>query len=89
MSLMTTVENITELLAIQNPADGQVVYVKSYHLGLGKGGGQFEFNSTKINQNDEIINFNGWIRINIQAVTPEMAGARGDGITNDSEKIQK
>ncbi|MDV4265907.1 hypothetical protein MSG92_18190 [Acinetobacter seifertii] len=89
MNLITIVESITELLAIQNPVDGQVIYVKSYHLGLGKGGGQFEFSSIKKNQSDGITNFNGWVRLNIHSVTPEMAGAKGDGVKNDSAEIQK
>lgn len=89
MSAITTVESIAELLVIQNPVDGQTVYVKSYHAGLGKGGGGFEYISTKVTGSNGITNFNGWIRLNFQMITPEMAGAKGDGVNDDTDAIQQ
>ena len=73
-----TVESIADLPAIQNPKDGQVVFVKSYHNGFGKGRGDFEYNSTKSNINDGVITFNGWVRLHNGVITLEDAGYNND-----------
>lgn len=70
------VESIAELLAIPNPVNGSRVLVKSYHAGLGKGGGDFIYDSTKSTINDGGLIINGWVRIlSSLSVCPEMWGA--------------
>lgn len=87
---------IAELTALTNPVHGQRVYVKGYYaatnLALAQpymGGGEFIYDSTKISENDGVINFNGWVRQNITEVTPQMAGAKSDGITDDRLACEK
>lgn len=77
------VESIADLISIQNPKDGGRVYVKSYYVGLGIGGGAFVYNSAKSLINDGVLCFNGWVRQINDFITPEMAGARGDKVNND------
>lgn len=82
-----TVESIADLIAIQNPKDGQVVHTKSYHEGINKGGTSYYYDSTKstINNGGSIIN--GWVAIGeINSVT--QWGAKGDGASNDSVAFQ-
>lgn len=88
-SIVTAVESIAELLAIENPEERQTVYVKSYHTGLGKGDGTFTYNSMRINENDGGLVLNGWVRQNENKANVLMFGAVGDGTTNDSVSIQK
>ncbi|KQX00137.1 hypothetical protein ASC84_19100 [Acinetobacter sp. Root1280] len=78
MSTITTVESIAELLAIQSPVDGQTVLVNSYQIGSGKGGGNFKYDSTKLNLNDGGLHFNGWIRLEATKHNVYDFGAYGD-----------
>lgn len=55
-------ESIADLSTIKNPKDGLRVYVKSYHAGLGIGGGYFVYDSTKANVNNSGTVINGWVR---------------------------
>ncbi|RSO00956.1 hypothetical protein [Acinetobacter pittii] len=59
---MEIYESISELLNIQNPVNGQTVYVKSYWEDIGEGGGYFIYDSTKALINDNGIVINGWMR---------------------------
>ena len=52
-------ESIAQLAGIKNPRNGQRVYVKSYHAGLNKGGGEFIYDSSKTNSNNGVTVFNG------------------------------
>ncbi|WP_151765995.1 phage tail fiber protein [Acinetobacter colistiniresistens] len=88
MSTITTVESIAELTAIQSPVDGQTFYVKSYHAGLGQGGGHFSYNPNRVSENDFGLIIKGWIRQNVTYVTPEMFGAKADGIEDDYKSLQ-
>lgn len=77
-------ESIAEMLAIRNPVDGMRVFVKSYHADLNKGGGTFVYDSSKSSINDGVTILNGWKRSSFVYLTPEMAGAKGDGVTGDT-----
>ena len=81
--------SVAEMLAIVNPVNGQRVYVKSYHAGLNKGGGDFIYDSTKsaINNGGTVIN--GWVRQLDGFVTPSMFGAKGDGVSDELASFNK
>ena len=70
--------SIADLTSIQNPKEGQLVYVKSYHEGLRKGGGWFVYDSTKASTNDGGVVLNGWVRQDAETPHPYMFGAYGD-----------
>ena len=76
--------SISAMLAIKNPRNGQRVYVKSYHVGLNKGGGDFIYDGSKANINNGATIFNGWVRNDVKFFTLEMAGAKADGVTDDT-----
>ena len=69
---VTTVDSTADLVAIQNPKDGQVVYVKSYHLGLNKGGSNYIFKD------------GSWEIITSNIADPEIFGAKG-GLNDDQQ----
>lgn len=78
--VITTVESIADLIAIQNPKDGQVVFARSYTSGDGDGDGIFEYNEINRAINDGGVVINGWTRqLNGLVVTPANFGASTDG----------
>lgn len=87
------VGTIADLIAVENPYQGARIYVKGYHAPTNYalaqpylGGGEFVYNSAKSSVNDGICCFNGWERQGvIDFVTPEMAGAKRDNVTDDSD----
>ncbi|SUD90416.1 hypothetical protein [Psychrobacter phenylpyruvicus] len=72
------VESIADLSTIKNPKDGLRVYVKSYHAGLGKGGGYFTYDSSKISINDYGYVINGWVRSSADNLNVKDFGAKGN-----------
>lgn len=83
-------ESIAQLLAIKNPRNGQRVYVKSYHAGLNKGGGEFIYVASKASENDGFMCFNGWVRqIKDATYNPFMSGCKCDGVTDDTLSFDK
>lgn len=87
---VSTVNSIDELLAISDPFDQQTVFVKSYHNGLNKGGGNFKYNSEKSDINDGVLVFNGWERqLRDSVIAPEMSGAYGEDQYDDLIALQK
>lgn len=89
ISNINGLESINELIAIKNPYNGQRAYVKSYYTGLNIGGGDFIYDSTKVNINNNGTIINGWVRQIDYFVTPCMFGAYADDTTNDAPYIQK
>lgn len=94
---VTTVATIADMLAITNAKDGTCVYVESFRGGWAvenpyigsKGGDHFLFVSSRSSENDGISIFDGWARLNIKEVTPEMAGAYANFVTDDEIPIVK
>ncbi|KRI32408.1 hypothetical protein [Acinetobacter pittii] len=83
------VESIADLLLIQNPVDGQTLYAKSYYAGENKGGDNFYFDSTRVNENDGITIFSGWVRdLSDKILTIDDAGLKEDG-SNATIVLQK
>ena len=85
------VKTINELLEINDMHDGDTVKVKGYNsatnfalLNPFKGGGTFVYNSTLASTNNLVTIISGWVRQNVEKITPEMAGAFVDGVTNDT-----
>jgi len=91
---LTVIETFADLATTPASTAGMIVYVKAYTSG-GKGGGTFQDTAGTItNDNVTIINNSvtagrHWKRINYDALTPYMAGATGDGATNDSPAFQR
>ena len=75
-----TLESISELLSLNSPRNGQLVYVKSYHAGHDEGGDDFIYKTSRQLENDGISIFNGWERQkNGKPWTLEDGGCRRDG----------
>ena len=83
------VESIADLLAIPNPKNCSRIFVKSYHSGLNKGGGTFVYNSAKSLINDGVVCFNGWVRDSFMFITSSMAGCVIDGLSDDTQALQR
>lgn len=92
-----TVKNIQNLLALQNPRDGQVVNVESYseirNFALAqplKGGGLFYYVSALASMNNGVTVFNGWVRdTRDKLLTTDDAGLLGDGTdVNPTVRLQ-
>ena len=66
------VDSVADLISIQNPKNGQVVFVKSYHLGLNKGGSNYIFKD------------GSWEIITSNIADPEIFGAKG-GLNDDQQ----
>ena len=90
------VNSIAELLAIQNPKAGDVVFVKGHHPATNfalskpyKGGGRFVYDASKSSINDGGMRLNGWVRQvdNPRDVYAEWFGAKADGGTDDHAAI--
>lgn len=57
-----TVSSVSELLAIQNPKDGDVVLALSYYAGQYMGGDHFKYDSTQALINNGVTVINGWVK---------------------------
>lgn len=94
---VSTVDSITNLLAIKNPKDGQVIFVKGYKKAANfallrpyKGGGDFVYVEQNKGINDGGIVINGYTRIvDLIHVEPEWFGCQGDGTTVDTTDFKK
>jgi len=84
------ISSIAELLLINNPKNGDIKFVQSYHSGLNKGGGWFIYDASRAGDNDEALCFDGWIRILSENLyTPYMSGCYCDGSTDDTLNFDK
>lgn len=84
------VESIADLLAIPNPEDGSRVYVKSYHAGLGLGGGTRIYDESRKSENDGFMCINGWVlQVENNEYNAYMSGCKCDGVTDDTQNFDK
>lgn len=93
--VIKTVDSIAEMLAIQTPTNGTVVYAKGYRAPTlfveanpFKGGGAFIFDSSRSSVNDGGVILNGWVRQIKDRIAPCMFGAYADDSANDVQYIQ-
>lgn len=77
------VSSIEQMIALIGAVNGTRVYLS------GTQGGMFIYDSSKSAINDGVVTFNGWVRQISNGITPEMAGAKGDGATNDLTAFEK
>ncbi|MDH2019419.1 right-handed parallel beta-helix repeat-containing protein [Acinetobacter ursingii] len=77
--IVTTVESIADLLTLEK-WQGRTVNVKSFHRGLGKGGGNFSYDSAQSLLNNGCTTIDGWVRdISSMLLSTDDAGLIGDG----------
>lgn len=94
--VVKTVETINDLKYLV-PWDGRTVYVKGYYKATNfalaqpyKGGGTRIYVASRSNENDGFLCINGWVlQIENNAVTPEQAGTKCDGVTDDVIALNK
>lgn len=85
--------DIATLRTIEPSFDKQRITVREHTSGTRKGGGEFRAvlaGSSYTDNNGTIIKTTGgaaWLRLNAEPTNPLMFGAVGDGITDDSAKI--
>ena len=83
-----TVDTIAELRAL--PGDTRrAVYVRGYWAPGDDGGGIFRFDSARVAEDDGGLCVLGWVRKIGDAVLPQMYGAVGDGVADDTAPVQK
>lgn len=83
-------ESIASLSSLFLKYNGMRVYVKSYHAGLGIGGGDFVYDSTKSAINDGGLIINGWVRVcDTKRINVHWFGAVGAGQVGDQLAISK
>lgn len=78
------VDTIAEMEAKVSPTDGDVVFVKDLNRG-----GTFIYDSAEVLNDDQGINFNGWIRQYDCSVEAKWFGAVGDGISDDTDAVNR
>ena len=89
-------DSIAELKTLVPERNGQMQLVTSYTAGTNVGGGLFQWvaNSTAIEDGGCVIkaasNATGrWLRLYYEDKTPEMYGAIGDGVADDTAAVQR
>ena len=88
------VKTVQEMLSL-SAHDGKSVRTLSYHspanLALAKpykGGASYIYVSSRSAENDGVSVINGWVLKDVSNVDAYTAGAKGDGVSNDSSAIQ-
>ena len=93
----SSINTVAELSTIQNPKDGDVVYVKSYYTPTNfalaqpfRGGGQRIYVESRKTENDGFLCINGWVLVqdSINEFTPEHAGANNTD-SSDTQALKK
>lgn len=88
------VDNIVQMKALTGLTTGVYIQVAGYYTKSGMGGGLFYYDSTSIATVDDgaIIAPNTisgrFLRVNSSEYTPQMWGAKADGVTDDAPRIQ-
>lgn len=92
----SVVESIADLVAIPNPKNGSRVYVKGYYKATNfalaqpyKGGGTRVYIDSRKNENDGFLCIGGWTLIVDGFPDAYQSGAKGDGVADDIDAIQR
>lgn len=98
MILREYLDEVLSINALRNlkvTGDTASVYLRSYHLNAGLGGGKFYWDSTNTQPDNggtiiKVVNVTTgrWVREDTPYITPFMFGALGDGINMDTTAIQ-
>ena len=98
MILREYLDEVLSINALRNlkvTGDTASVYLRSYHLNAGLGGGKFYWDSTNTQPDNggtiiKVVNVTTgrWVRENTPYITPFMFGALGDGVNMDTTAIQ-
>lgn len=84
------VETISDLFQLTIRRNGQLAEVSRFSNDHEFGGGTFRFKQSRILENDGISIFFGWERCQLpERISPFLAGAKGDYVTDDLEAIEK
>ncbi|MGP6135253.1 tail fiber/spike domain-containing protein [Enterobacter chuandaensis] len=94
LRLIGECQDISTLRTIEPYYNKQRITLREHTNGTGMGGGQFRAvipGDSYADNNGTIIKTTGgaaWIRINSEVVTPQMFGAIGNGVNNDTAAVQ-
>ena len=83
-----SVESVDHMLELR-VWDGRIVYLKSFYTDRGEGGGIFIYDAKRAKENDTGTVFNGWVRLETNTLNPEMFGAKGDYVADESLIFKK
>lgn len=84
--ISTQVSSIAEMIAIEEPYDGQVVNTISYYQGLSKGGNRYFYDSTKKNTTNGGTVIYGWVGLNTTDDAYQW-GAKQDADFDDTNAV--
>lgn len=86
-----TVDSIADLISINRPNNGDIVYVKGYYsqlnfaLSVPFQGGLRVYDSSRESENDGFLCIDGWVlQLESDVYSPYMSGCVCDGVTDDT-----